>query len=79
MIDYTIQEDILEAKQGFYRIGTGESYIGICRYCGKVVKRLKNKKHLRTHYLNGMTCAGSRRLDFYNRGLLKISESFDKI
>ena len=79
MVDYSIREDILEAKQKFFGSYLDRTNKGICRYCSKSVIKLKNNKHLRTHYLNGQTCFGSRRLDFANRNLLKISESFDKI
>ena len=53
---------------------------GLCRYCRKVIKLLKDRKHLRTHYLSrSYPCYGSRRLDYDHRILLTINELFDKI
>ena len=51
---------------------------GICRFCGKAIKLLKNKKHLYTHnFYYNRVCFGSRRLDYDNRNLALISENFD--
>ena len=74
---------------------------GLCRYCLKVIKLLKNGKHLRTHYYSHLyagaqygyiltpvleydpkeivRCHGSRSLDYANKYLLDISDSFEKI
>ena len=54
---------------------------GICRFCARRIKRMrKTGKHLLTHYMSdGRRCKGSRKLDFYNRKLIIISEGFDSI
>ena len=59
-----------------------ERGFGICRFCGKSVKLMKNKKHLYTHaqhHHSYYACYGSRRLDYKNRNLEKISETFGKV
>lgn len=53
---------------------------GICRWCGRAVKRMKNGHHLYTHYrYNNKPCYGSRRLDYEHQDLILISEQFDTI
>ena len=71
------REKDLELVKSYMFIPEGS---GLCRYCRNVIKLLKDRKHLRTHYLaHKHTCYGSRRLDYDHRILLTINELFDKI
>ena len=68
-----------------------DTTIGLCRYCSMIVRRMKNLKHLRTHYVFNLTsvtneeapkrikCLGSRALDYENRRFLTISEGLERI
>ena len=63
--------------------------VGICRYCYRLTPLMRDKKHLRTHYIRHedgsarrwikMKCYGSRRIDYKNRKILLISNNLDKV
>lgn len=76
---YPMADRFLKSRKTFWFAYLQHNNKGLCRYCGKPRKLLKNNKHVATHYIGGMTCGGSRRLDYDNASLLTISEKFDKI
>ena len=79
-VQFAIPDEYLELRKTKFLSSSkiNKENKGICRFCGKAIKLLKNKKHLYTHKVDcNHTCFGSRRLDYDNRNLALISVNFE--